>query len=107
MTAPTAFFGSRTSPTVSAFVFATIFSRSSSWTFSCTISREHAEHFCPWKPNAAATTPFAASSRSAVSSTRMKSLPPISRIARLIQSWPGRDAPGLLADLERRRRASP
>ena len=100
MTAPTVFSGSRTSPTFRAFVFATTFSRSSSWTFSCTISREHAEHFCPWKPNAAATTPLAASSRSAVSSTRMKSLPPISSTARLIQSWPGATLPGLLADLD-------
>ena len=37
--------------------------------------------------------PVAASSMSAVSSTRMKSLPPISRIARLIQIWPGTTRP--------------
>ena len=51
-------------------------------------AREQAEHFWPWKPKAAATMPFAASSRSAVSSTMIASLPPISRIARLIQIWP-------------------
>ena len=37
--------------------------------------------------------PLAASSRSAVSSTRMKSLPPISRTARLIQICPGTTRP--------------
>ena len=59
---------------------------------SSTISREHAEHFCPWKPKADATTAVAASSRFFQSrSTMMASLPPISATTRLIQSWPGRD----------------
>jgi len=41
-----------------------------------TIAREQAEHFCPWNPNAEATTCWTASSKSASSSTTMKSLPP-------------------------------
>ena len=28
------------------------FSRNAGYTFSLTMAREHAEHFCPWKPNA-------------------------------------------------------
>ena len=54
------------------------------------MAREQAEHFWPWKPKAEATTCDAAKSKSASSSTTMKSLPPISRTARLTQSWPGR-----------------
>ena len=56
---------------------------------SSTIAREQAEHFCPWNPNAACATPSTAASRSASASTMMASLPPISRIVRLIQIWPG------------------
>ena len=53
------------------------------------MTREAAEHFCPWKPKALLTTAAVAASRSAVSSTTMASLPPISRKARFSQSWPG------------------
>ena len=53
------------------------------------IAREQAEHFCPLKPKAEFTTPSTAASRSASAHTRIESFPPISRIVRLIQIWPG------------------
>jgi hypothetical protein len=53
------------------------------------MAREQAEHFWPWKPKAACATPSTASSISASASTMIASLPPISRMVRLIQSWPG------------------
>ena len=36
---------------------------------SSTMAREHAEHFCPWNPNAACATPSTAESISASAST--------------------------------------
>src|SRR6185312_7800456 len=51
-------------------------------------AREQAEHFCPLKPKAEATTPSTAESRSQSASTTIESLPPISRTVRLIQSCP-------------------
>ena len=53
------------------------------------MAREQAEHFWPLNPKAEATTPSTAASRSASAHTRIESLPPISRIVRLIQIWPG------------------
>src|SRR6478672_5651394 len=64
-------------------------SRNLSYKLASTITREHAEHFCPWNPNADAATPSTAASRLASAATTMESLPPISRIVRLIQTWPG------------------
>src|SRR5579885_2977036 len=52
------------------------------------IAREHAEHFCPLNPNAEATTPSTAESRSQSACTIIESLPPISRIVRLIHICP-------------------
>ncbi len=52
------------------------------------MAREHAEHFCPLKPKADATTPCTAASRSQSALTMIESLPPISRIVRLIQICP-------------------
>ena len=40
------------------------------------MAREHAEHFCPEKPNAEVTIASAAKSVSMFSSTTMASLPP-------------------------------
>ncbi len=51
-------------------------------------AREHAEHFCPEKPNAEATIEVAANSRSASLSTTIVSFPPISAMTRFIQTWP-------------------
>ena len=48
-----------------------------------------AEHFWPWNPKAPATAASAARSRSAVSSTIIASLPPISVNTRLSQFCPG------------------
>ena len=56
---------------------------------SSMMAREHAEHFCPWNPNAACATPSTAESRSASASTMMASFPPISRMVRLIHICPG------------------
>src|SRR5271163_4209961 len=53
------------------------------------MAREQAEHFCPLNPKAAATTPSTAASRSQSPLTMVASLPPISRIVRLIQTCPG------------------
>ena len=55
---------------------------------SSMMAREQAEHFCPWNPNAETATPSTAESISASASTMIASLPPISRIVRLIQSCP-------------------
>ncbi len=63
---------------------------------SSTMAREQAEHFWPWKPNAAWATPSTAESTSASASTMMASLPPISRMVRLIQIWPGACVAALL-----------
>ena len=64
------------------------------------MAREQAEHFWPLKPKAEATTPSTAASRSASAQTRIESLPPISRIVRLIQIWPGRSFGGALVNLQ-------
>ena len=53
------------------------------------MAREHAEHFWPWNPKAACATPSTAESISASASTTIPSLPPISRMVRLIHTWPG------------------
>ncbi len=65
-----------------------------------TMAREQAEHFCPLKPKAEATTPSTAASMSASAQTMMESLPPISRMVRLMKSWPGCVLGGALVDLE-------
>src|SRR5580698_582113 len=73
-------------------IFATrSFSRETktSYTRASTMAREQAEHFCPLNPNADAATPSTAASRSQSTSTMMESLPPISKIVRLIQICPG------------------
>src|SRR5258708_4705312 len=97
------FSGSAGSPTVSRRAFATTFASTASYTPATRIARERAEHFCPWKPNAEVTMAFAAASTSAVSSTMIESLPPISRMVRLIHFWPGR---GLAASSLMRRPTS-
>ena len=53
------------------------------------MAREQAEHFWPLKPKAEATTPSTAASMSASAETMMASLPPISRMVRLMKRWPG------------------
>ena len=53
------------------------------------MAREQAEHFWPLKPKALATTPSTAASMSQSGSTMMESLPPISRMVRLMKFWPG------------------
>ena len=53
------------------------------------MAREHAEHFCPWKPKAETATPSTAASMSASAATTIESFPPISATTRLIHFWPG------------------
>ena len=61
---------------------AAIRSTSSSWTSSCTISREPAMHVWPVAANTPAMTPLAAASRSASANTTCADLPPSSSVTR-------------------------
>ena len=81
--------GSAAGPTRRLFTASASRPTKASCTRSSTITREQAEHFCPWKPNPLCTTATTASSRSASSSTMIAFLPPISAITRFTSRLPG------------------
>ena len=93
MTGPISVDGFVGSPTTSARVAPMSRCRNGSCALPTTITRLHAEHFCPQKPNALCRTPSTASSRSADASMMIAFLPPISHTTFFTNSCPGATMP--------------